>query len=99
MSSYKNQSYRQENRNGGNGDGNASGDPALVAFAVEQVEGGKAHWTRVGRMFAHSDGKGFVVLLSAMPFDKRIVIREEAPRTARGYAAKDAAAGRGAQSW
>lgn len=55
----------------------------LVAYAVEETDG-ETHWTRVGRMFPHSDGKGYVVLLSAMPLDKRIVIREAAgkPRAA-----------------
>lgn len=78
-----------ESRNGnGNGYGNrargASSKAAqLVAYAVEETDG-ETHWTRVGRMFPHSDGKGFVVLLSAMPLDKRIVIREAAgkPRAA-----------------
>lgn len=80
------------NRHGEPRNGNGYGNRArgaqskaaqLVAYAVEETDG-ETHWTRVGRMFPHSDGKGFVVLLSAMPLDKRIVIREAAgkPRAA-----------------
>lgn len=80
------------NRHGEPRNGNGYGNRArgaqskaaqLVAYAVEETDG-ETHWTRVGRMFPHSDGKGYVVLLSAMPLDKRIVIREAAgkPRAA-----------------
>lgn len=77
MTAYRNQPNRRFNNA-------AAADTALVAFAVEDREDGKSHWTRIGRMFAHSDGKGYVVLLSAVPLDKRIVIREETPRPYNG---------------
>ena len=36
---------------------------------------GDAFWTRVGSAWAHKDGKGFNVVLSALPVNGRLVLR------------------------
>lgn len=55
-----------------------SNQAALVAYAVENArEGRKAYWTRIGRLFPQKDGKGFDLVLNALPVNGRIVIRQE----------------------
>lgn len=55
-----------------------SNQPSLVAYAVENArEGRKAYWTRIGRLFPQKDGKGFDLVLNALPVNGRIVIRQE----------------------
>ena len=53
--------------------------PTHKVFVVEEREGeGKdedAFWTRVGSAWAHKDGKGFNVVLSALPVNGRLVLR------------------------
>jgi hypothetical protein len=46
-------------------------------------EGDKTYWTRVGSAWPHTDGKGWNIVLSALPVIRRIVLRE--------YTAQDAA--------
>lgn len=54
--------------------------PALVAYSVEDArKGRKAYWTKIGRLFAHDDSKGFDLVLNALPINGRIVIRQEQP--------------------
>jgi hypothetical protein len=56
-----------------------SGKPSHKAFAVEDRGEGEdkdAFWTRIGSVFEHSDKKGFNIVLSALPTNGRIVIRE-----------------------
>ena len=54
--------------------------PTHKVFVVEEREGeGKdenAFWTRVGSAWSHKDGKGFNVVLSALPLNGRLVLRE-----------------------
>lgn len=79
---YNNQSRKTRNsyrERGGDKPKTNGREPLLLAYTVDE-SGDDKHWTRVGRMFPHSDGKGFVVLLSALPLDKRIVIREWTPK-------------------
>jgi hypothetical protein len=49
------------------------------AYSVREYEanGGekKSDWTRIGVAFPHSDGKGFNVLLQALPLDGKMVLR------------------------
>ncbi len=53
-----------------------SNKPPFVAYAViSRGENKKAKWREVGVAFKHKDGKGFDVLLDAMPFDGRITLR------------------------
>ena len=53
--------------------------PTHKVFVVEDREGegedGDAFWTRVGSAWAHKDGKGFNVVLSALPVNGRLVLR------------------------
>ncbi len=53
--------------------------PAYKAFTVEdrgEGEQADAFWTRIGSAWPHKDGKGFNVVLSALPVNGRIVLRE-----------------------
>jgi hypothetical protein len=49
--------------------------PIFSAFTVIQREGEKDFWLNIGSAFPHSDGKGFNVVLQAMPIDGKIVVR------------------------
>ena len=52
--------------------------PTHKVFVVEdrgEGEEGDAFWTRVGSAWAHKDGKGFNVVLSALPVNGRLVLR------------------------
>jgi hypothetical protein len=56
----------------------ATQQPNLYAFAVEDApRGQKSFWTRIGRLFPHKDGKGFDLVLNALPINGRIVIRQD----------------------
>jgi hypothetical protein len=54
--------------------------PTHKAFVVEDRGDGEkdtdAFWTRVGSAWPHKDGKGFNVVLSALPANGRLVLRE-----------------------
>ncbi|MBB3938086.1 hypothetical protein [Aureimonas phyllosphaerae] len=49
--------------------------PTHGVFVVEG-EGDNAFWTRIGAAWAHGDGKGFNISLSAVPLTGRLVLRE-----------------------
>ncbi len=52
--------------------------PTHKVFVVEERGEGNdadAFWTRVGSAWAHKDGKGFNVVLSALPVNGRLVLR------------------------
>lgn len=56
------------------------------AYSVREYEVGgekKADWTKVGVAFPHSDGKGFNVLLQAVPLDGKMVLRLHEPKEDR----------------
>lgn len=54
---------------------------SLYAYAVEDApRGQKSYWTRIGRLFAHKDGKGYDIVLNALPINGRIVVRQEEPK-------------------
>ncbi|WP_346658407.1 hypothetical protein [Bradyrhizobium sp. 134] len=42
-------------------------------------EGDNAFWTKIGAAWEHKDGKGFNILLTAMPLNGRLVIRQPKP--------------------
>jgi hypothetical protein len=48
--------------------------PSHGIFVVEN-DGPNAYWTRIGCAWAHQDGEGYNVQLSAIPVSGRIVIR------------------------
>ncbi len=48
------------------------------AYSVREYEANgekKSDWTKVGVAFPHADGKGFNVLLQAVPLDGKMVLR------------------------
>ena len=62
-----------------------SGKPSHKVFAVEDREvnpndndgeDNRAFWTRVGSAWPNKDGKGFNIVLSALPVNARLVLRE-----------------------
>jgi len=68
----------------------ATNRPTHKVFAVQDRgentgADDKAFWTRVGSAFPHKDGKGLSIVLSALPVNARLVLREfdeqdESPR-------------------
>ena len=60
-----------------------SGKPSHKVFVVEDREGdgdgNDAFWTRIGSAWPNKDGKGFNLLLSALPTNGRLVLREYTP--------------------
>jgi hypothetical protein len=50
--------------------------PTHRAYSVIKREGQDDYWLNLGLAFPHKDGKGFNVILQAIPFDAKIVIRE-----------------------
>ena len=42
----------------------------------ENGESGKGYWNRLGAAWKHQDGKGFNVVLDAVPLDGRLTLRE-----------------------
>jgi hypothetical protein len=48
--------------------------PTHNAYLVEG-EGDAAFWTRIGAAWAHQDGEGFNITLTAIPVNGRIVLR------------------------
>jgi hypothetical protein len=53
--------------------------PTHKVFVVEERgedKDGDAFWTRVGSAWQHKDGKGYNVVLSALPVNGRLVLRE-----------------------
>lgn len=60
-----------------------SGKPSHKVFVVEDREGegddNDAFWTRIGSAWPHKDGKGLNLVLSALPVNGRLVLREYTP--------------------
>ena len=59
----------------------ATNRPTHKVFAVQDRSDQvgtdeKAFWTRVGSAFPHKDGKGLSIVLSALPVNARLVLRE-----------------------
>jgi hypothetical protein len=50
--------------------------PTHRAYSVIKREGQHDYWLNLGLAFPHKDGKGFNIILQAIPFDAKIVIRE-----------------------
>jgi len=58
---------------------NQRSKPTHEAFVVRNFERDgeqDASWLKVGAAFAHRDGKGFDIVLDAMPVTGRVVVRE-----------------------
>lgn len=61
--------------------------PVYHAFTTREYGEGqdkKTFWRQIGAVFAHKNGKGFDVVLDALPIDGRIVLLEpkDAPKAA-----------------
>ena len=50
--------------------------PAFNIFVVEEREGKDSFWLKIGAAFHHKDGKGYNLVLQALPLDGRLVLRE-----------------------
>jgi hypothetical protein len=50
--------------------------PTHRAYSVIKREGQDDFWLNLGLAFPHKDGKGFNIMLQAIPFDAKVVIRE-----------------------
>ena len=49
--------------------------PAFRAYTVIKREGKDDYWLNLGVAFPHEDGEGYNLLLQALPFDGKIVLR------------------------
>lgn len=57
--------------------------PTLTAFAVRNFRSEDkedSSWLKVGSAWAHKDGKGFDVVLDAVPVGGRVVLRVNEPK-------------------
>ncbi len=51
--------------------------PTFSVFTVEdRGEGNDPFWLKIGAAFDHKDGKGYNLMLQALPTDGRLVLRE-----------------------
>jgi len=55
---------------------NQAKQPTHRAYTVIKRDGQDDFWLNLGLAFAHADGKGFNVVLQALPIDGKIVLRE-----------------------
>jgi len=53
-----------------------SRQPTHRAYSVIKRDGQDDFWLNLGLVFSHKDGKGFNLMLQALPLDGRIVCRE-----------------------
>lgn len=54
----------------------SSKKPSHLVYTVKEgKQDGTDFWTKIGVAFAHNDGKGFSVILEAMPLHGKITIR------------------------
>lgn len=49
--------------------------PSHVAYQVSEGQEGKSYFNKVGAAFAHKDGKGYNLILEAVPVDGRVTMR------------------------
>jgi hypothetical protein len=50
--------------------------PTYRAYSVIKREGQDDYWLNLGLAFPHKDGKGFNIMLQAIPLDGKVVCRE-----------------------
>jgi hypothetical protein len=53
----------------------AAQQPTYQAYTVVKREGQDDFWLNIGAAFMHQDGEGFNVVLQALPFNGKIVLR------------------------
>ena len=56
--------------------GETTGSATHRAYTVIKREGQDDYWLNLGLVFGHQDGKGFNIVLQALPLDGKIVCRE-----------------------
>ena len=55
--------------------------PSHFVYTVrEGNENNSDFWTKIGAAFSHNDGKGFSVIMDALPLDGKITIRKAEPK-------------------
>ena len=54
----------------------ASDGPTYNVYTVDDCDDDDPFWLKIGAAFPHKDKKGFNVVLSALPTDARLVLRE-----------------------
>ncbi len=55
--------------------------PSYFVYTVRDGgNNGSDFWTKIGVAFVHNDGKGFSVILEALPVDGRLTIRQPEPK-------------------
>ncbi len=52
--------------------------PAFRVYSVIPREGKDDYWLNIGLAFPHGEGKGFNVMLQALPLNAKLVLREAA---------------------
>jgi len=52
--------------------------PAFRVYSVIPRDGKDDYWLNIGLAFPHQDGKGFNVMLQALPLNAKLVLREAA---------------------
>lgn len=52
--------------------------PAFRVYSVIPREGKDDYWLNIGLAFPHQDGKGFNIMLQALPLNAKLVLREPA---------------------
>ena len=55
---------------------NNSNQPAFRVYSVIPRDGKDDYWLNIGLAFPHQDGKGFNVMLQALPLNAKLVLRE-----------------------
>ena len=60
----------------------ASTESKSPAFQARHVtnKGGHSFWTKVGAVWPHRDGKGLSLILSVIPMNVQIVLRQPLPQ-------------------
>ncbi len=53
--------------------------PSMIAWQVTGA-GEASRWTRIGAAWPHRDGRGYGLVLDAVPLTGRVVIRAPEPR-------------------
>ena len=61
----------------------STNEPLYFAYVVDEYKAGreiKSHWTRIGAVFPHKDGKGFTLCIrSGLAVSGDVMIREPLP--------------------
>ena len=57
---------------------NSDNQPAFRVYSVIPREGKDDYWLNIGLAFPHNDGKGFNVMVQALPLNAKLVLREPA---------------------